>query len=122
MSQLTSVQRLALWTERLDRFQSADLTVAEFCRRELVSVPSFYNWKKRLGQSSTSKRPVKRTSQADPKFTPLVLNTDTAIRKLNLPGGASIELASTIGRDQLTDLIAAVIKATDQNTTDKESL
>jgi hypothetical protein len=65
---------------------------------------------------------VKRTSQADPKFVPLVLNTDTAIRKLNLPGGASIELASTIGRDQLTDLIAAVIKATDQNTTDKESL
>ena len=122
MSQLTSVQRRALWTERLDRFQSANLTVAEFCRRELVSVPSFYNWKKRLSHSSTSKRPVKRDSQADPKFTPLVLNTDTSKTKLNLPGGASIELARTIGRVHLTDLIAAVIEATDQKATEKESL
>ena len=40
--------RWALWGERLRQFSSSGLTVAEFCRQEHVSVPSFYQWKRRL--------------------------------------------------------------------------
>ncbi|MCP3994746.1 MAG: transposase [bacterium] len=40
----------AVWRERLARFQGGGLTVAEFCRREGVSGPSFYQWRKRLQQ------------------------------------------------------------------------
>jgi hypothetical protein len=36
------------WAERLDRFRSADQTVAQFCAAEGVSVPAFYQWKRRL--------------------------------------------------------------------------
>ena len=36
------------WRERLSRFRRGNLTVAEFCRREGVSNPSFYQWRKRL--------------------------------------------------------------------------
>jgi len=32
------------------RFEEARRSVAEFCRQEGVSVPSFYQWRKRLAQ------------------------------------------------------------------------
>jgi transposase len=37
-----------LWTDRLKRFRTADQTVAVFCAAEGVSVPTFYQWKRRL--------------------------------------------------------------------------
>ncbi len=36
------------WRGRMIRFRRGTLTVVEFCRREGVSVPSFYAWRKRL--------------------------------------------------------------------------
>jgi hypothetical protein len=50
--------RAAVWGERLRRYERAGQTVAEFCRHEGVSVPSFYQWRKQLaplmGQPSKS--------------------------------------------------------------------
>ena len=40
-----------VWQERLRRFREAgSVSVAEFCRQEQVSVPSFYGWRKKLAQ------------------------------------------------------------------------
>ena len=36
------------WRSRMTKFRRSKLTVVEFCRREAVSVPSFYHWRKRL--------------------------------------------------------------------------
>ena len=36
------------WTERLQRFEESQQTVAEFCKAEGVSEGSFYQWKRRL--------------------------------------------------------------------------
>jgi len=41
MSRLTQPARIQLWLDRLNRQVASRLTVAEFCRREAVSVPSF---------------------------------------------------------------------------------
>jgi hypothetical protein len=41
-----------LWTDRLQRFRSADQTVAEFCAAEGVSAPTFYQWKRRLARTA----------------------------------------------------------------------
>ncbi len=113
MPQLTSDQRHALWSERLARFQATDVTVLEFCRREAISVPSFYNWKKRLNQTSTSKRRRRRTAASNAKFVPVVVNTAAVTTtKLNLPGGASIDLPSELDARQIADLIGAVIEVT----------
>ncbi len=38
------------WQRRMARFQEAQQSVAEFCRKEGVSAPSFYQWRKRLAQ------------------------------------------------------------------------
>ena len=42
----------AVWRERLERFAVEQGSVAEFCRREGVSLPSFYRWRKMLGSVS----------------------------------------------------------------------
>jgi len=38
----------AVWRDRLVRFGKSSLTVKEFCQKEGVSNPSFYQWRKRL--------------------------------------------------------------------------
>ena len=37
------------WTKILRRFESSDLTVREFCRREGLALSSFQRWRSRLG-------------------------------------------------------------------------
>ena len=40
--------RHVVWRQRLERFAGWTGTVAEFCRREGVAQPTFYQWRKRL--------------------------------------------------------------------------
>jgi hypothetical protein len=58
------------WQRRMARFEEARQSVAEFCRKEGVSAPSFYQWRKRLarrprqGEEATGFRPVRLVSSA----------------------------------------------------------
>ena len=40
------------WRDRHRRFESSDLTVAAYCQAEGVSPAGFYQWRKKLGDSS----------------------------------------------------------------------
>jgi transposase-like protein len=97
-----------IWIARLKRYSQSNFTVAEFCRREGVSVPNFYQWKRKLAgaRSGPSVEPT--------KFVPLQVTGlgVSATPSLRLPGGAIIELPSTLGRERLAELIAACIDAT----------
>lgn len=109
--------KAALWRERFRRYERADVTVAEFCRREGVSVPSFYQWRKRLAQSSAnerSKRTVQRRTVAPahlpgtarehvPAFQQVVLSHGGVVA-IELPSGVRVELPA----DQLP-LVRAVM-------------
>ena len=92
---------LSVWQERLLRFASTDLTVAEFCRSEGVSTPSFYRWRKLASPPSS----------LSPRFVPLALST-VQVATLTLPGGDSIDLRGDLSRLRLTDLFSAVIETT----------
>jgi len=54
MGRLRSSRVEAEWRSRLARYRESGLTVVEFCRRESVSAPSFYQWKKRLAGPRSS--------------------------------------------------------------------
>ena len=104
--------RRELWLDRLRRYSQCDLTVAQFCRHECVSVPSFYQWRKKLADATESSQgiadkfvPVRVTGSA-PSVTPI----------LRLPGGAFIELPGTLGREQLAELVGACMDATKADT------
>ena len=90
----------AVWRERLARFDRGDLTVAEFCRREGVSNPSFYQWRKRLQQRG---RRARRVEQADPgastvglpgRFLPVNVAGLSEV-EMELPNGIKVRVPAT---------------------------
>lgn len=46
----------AEWRKRFERFRRSGLTVVGFCEGERVSVPSFYYWRKKFGQTASRRR------------------------------------------------------------------
>ena len=60
----------ALLRDRLARFRKSKLTVAEFCRQEGISNPSFYQWRKRLGRDAAKSEQVR--APANTARSPLV--------------------------------------------------
>ena len=47
------VRKRSEWLDRLRRFRRANLSVIEFCRREKVSVPSYYHWRRKLAEATS---------------------------------------------------------------------
>ena len=85
MSRTANPRLLSLWQERFTPYAATDQTVAEFCRREGVSTPSFYQWKKKLARPTPA------------PFVPLTLSmTQQQVATLHLPGGASIDLPAEL--------------------------
>jgi len=116
MSKLTPDQRRSIWRERLDRFQSMQLTVAEFCKREGVSTPSFYAWKKRLAMDRSNVPTSKHAATTSAKFVPLVVAGAQLPIRMTLPGGAAVELPID-QPEQTVQLMIAAIKATQRHHT-----
>lgn len=105
MPRLSQSEHISLWLDRLNRFAKSDLTVANFCQREQVSLPSFYQWKRRLSPRvdvprprrprRLSQRPEKSISDPahrQPGFTELVVNPMPSAAHAMLPGGITIAL------------------------------
>lgn len=75
------------WLARLRRFRQSKLSVAEFCRHERVSVPSYYQWRRKLADA---------TSQVDAEgplaqFLPVQVVGPTDL-EVTFPNGARLTL------------------------------
>ena len=75
------------WQRRMTRFQEGQQSIAEFCRKEGVSAPSFYQWRKRLGEGPCP-------AEAAGGFRPvrLIGSAGVAVR---LPGGTQLEVPTS---------------------------
>jgi hypothetical protein len=82
-----------LWQDRLARFPSSGLTVAQFCALEAVSVPSFYSWRRRLAvATSGAAAPHHPGGDSEPRLLPVRLASVPAAVELVLPGGAVLRI------------------------------
>ena len=102
MGRVSNVGKIEEWTKRLTRFEAADETVARFCQREGVSVPSFYAWKKKLRQAAAP-------NGASPRFLPVQITppkTTAAKRETVVRLGHGIQIE--FGSDLL--VVEAVVK------------
>ena len=95
MDWFTDPDRRRDWTERLRRFESSGSTVAAFCEREQVSVPSFYQWRRKLrgvvgARAGAGRKGHSRVPQAR-DFVPLQI-TRSATIELRLPNGTQVWL------------------------------
>ena len=111
MPRLSDPELVAAWEARLVRFEHSQLTVAEFCEVESVSVASFYQWRRKLVQPQ-SLLSAKRRGGGE--FIAVRLRSASQTARLSLPGGATIELTDGIAPAHLRELIAAVIDVTER--------
>ncbi|HUG92286.1 MAG TPA: transposase [Planctomycetaceae bacterium] len=77
------------WRDRLRRFARSKVSVAEFCRREQVSEPSFYQWRKRLA-AAADERPDALPPQPA-TFLPVQLTAVSGLQA-RFPNGATLTL------------------------------
>jgi hypothetical protein len=85
------------WTNRLARFQSCGQTVAKFCQSEAVSVPSFYQWKRKLAVSADAAQvsPGGASAFQALEFQSIELKPlAPAMTTIRLPQGIAIEFPS----------------------------
>lgn len=86
------------WRTRLERFSHADMTVADFCAAEGVSVASFYQWRRKLEADASVDTPAL-------KFVPLDLPavskpSATTVMRVDLPGGVRVRFEVTGSQDE----------------------
>lgn len=95
--------KLSEWQRRMARFREAGVSVSAFCRTEGVSVPSFYQWRKRL------ERLPRESSLAQGGFLPVRLVTSASI-VAQLPGGTQLQIPTGDPRT-VQAAIAALVRA-----------
>lgn len=92
MSRSVSDQKRSQWRDRFRRFGRSKLTVTEFCRRERVSVPSFYAWRQKLADSSPNGRVPRSAEQ--PRFIPVQVAPAIGLQ-VEFPNGVRLTLPSS---------------------------
>ena len=94
--------KAAVWRERLRRFAASGMTVSRFCHAEGVSVPSFYQWRRKLSSAkaapaSSAPATASPASAARPVFQQVVVTPGAAALagvRVRLASGAEIEVAA----------------------------
>ena len=87
------------WRGRMARFRRGTLTVVEFCRREGVSTPSFYAWRKRLGSAGQPKSRGERPGASPSKpgsrlFVPVNVSS-SPVAEIEFPNGVRVRVPAT---------------------------
>ena len=99
MARRADERKVAEWRGRFERFRRGGLSVARFCALERVSVPSFYQWRKKLQHSPTMVHwALARSRTSDigrasgaPSFAAVRLVGPTSLAAW-LPGGTRLEI------------------------------
>ncbi|HEX2462906.1 MAG TPA: transposase [Vicinamibacterales bacterium] len=92
MARSSDPAKAAQWRERLERFGSSSVSVARFCRREGVSVASFYHWRKKLAVGVDSPATRRRVASQPCAFQPVTVVPTWPAIAVHLPGGARVEV------------------------------
>jgi hypothetical protein len=92
-------KNLSAWQQRLGRFTTSGLTVARFCARERVSVPTFWYWRRKCAGGDAS---------------PLV--APAAFKSVEVVGGRAVTLRFPAGAvldipEDRPDLVRVAIEA-----------
>ena len=101
----------ALWRDRLARFRKSKLSVAEFCRQEGISNPSFYQWRKRLVWDAARSKQVRVPAKtAQSPLVPVKVSSPVLVEiefpngiRMRVPAGHAEALRGVIlaGKDLL---------------------
>ena len=96
-------KKLAEWQRRLGRYERTNLTAAEFCKRERVSVALLKYWRRQVELAALRSPAPMRPSPQAAVFAPVELIPRRWI-VVRFPGGATLEIP-----DDRVDLVRLAI-------------
>ena len=98
------------WRRVLDRWKTSGLDGRAFCRREGLSEPSFYAWRRRIGRHAAGSdgpveapRPSRRPESM--RLVPVNMVAATSPFEVILPGGRIVRVASDFDAGALKRLL-----------------
>ena len=122
MAHRTGGTASAQWQERLARWRQSGLSISEFCRREGVSPPSFYQWRKRLGTGPGVHRgrtvgrpvflPVEIANAAEGSSRPAINDSAEALVEITLQRGVMVRIGARVDESRLRGVLRAVVAET----------
>jgi hypothetical protein len=80
-------ERVREWRRRMARFEGSQQSVVDFCRKEGISAPSFYQWRKRLAREAG-------VAEEAVSFRPVRLISSAGV-VIQLPGGTQLHVATS---------------------------
>lgn len=105
-----------IWRERIERWGRSGQSVAEFCRRDQVSQPSFYAWRRRIEarrrkRRSPKAREVRHGATGAAAFVPVRV-VDRLSRaypfEIAVPGGRTVRVAGEFEVESLRKLLSVL--------------
>lgn len=82
----TRAEVAAKWRERLGRWQRLQCSITEFCRREGISQPSFFHWRRRLATANA--KPANSVAPRGAAFIPVQVVAQGGTRSSSRSAGA----------------------------------
>ena len=92
MSRRADGRKMAEWRGRFERFRRSGLSVSRFCHAEKVSVPSYYQWRKKLAALSLGDSSRSAAGAEAAKSFARVRLVGAANVSAWLPGGTRLEI------------------------------
>jgi hypothetical protein len=107
-----------LWRQRLARWQRSGLTGRDFCRREHLAEPSFYNWKREIARRdrelAAATPPIRkqrqpRTTQAGrTTFVPVTVVGATTVLEVVVRSGQTVRVGVGFDAAHLRAVVTAL--------------
>ena len=95
-----------VWLDRLTRFPLSELTPAQFCAIEAVSLPSFYSWKRRFAaEALASASGLDKTQDLRPRLLPVRVQPHDANLELVLNNGLVLRIGPRCDLDLVRSLV-----------------
>ena len=95
------------WQRRLDRWHRSGLSAAAFGKKEKVSQPRLYTWRKRFVDAGLGAQAVPAQS-FKPAFIPAQIRLTQAPLELVLHSGHLLRLSADFSPDRLAEILKAV--------------
>jgi transposase len=103
--QKSDTDQQQFWQMVIETWQASGLSVRQFCKKESLSEPSFYSWRKKLVGDNDGKSQQDEPKPAESKFIEVTIPSNNSVtvellltsgNKLRIPAGVDSATLSTV--------------------------
>ena len=110
-SQKSNTDQQQFWQMVLETFKSSGLSVRQFCKREGLSEPAFYSWRKKLTKSDESAEGKQKDTNPSAFIEVAMLKNDSVVLELLLSSGNTLRISSDTDSKTLVKVLSALCEA-----------